>query len=67
MVLNCIRNRFQQKDNIETLQTMEILLLKALCEEDFGHEFQQMFSFFSSDLDKHKLETQLKNLIHIVD
>ena len=67
MVVNCIRNRFQQKENIETLQAMEILLLKALLEEDFGHEFQQMFSFFSSDLDKHKLETQLKNLIHIVD
>ena len=42
---------------------MEILLLKALCEEDFGHELQQMPSFFSSDLDKFKSETQLKNKI----
>ena len=29
---------FQQKYYIETLQGMEILLLKALREEDFGHE-----------------------------
>ena len=36
MVVNCIRNRFQQKDKIKTFQTMEILLLKALREEDFG-------------------------------
>ena len=67
MVVNCIRDRFQQKDYIETLQTMEILPLKALREEDFGHELQQMSSFFSSDLDKFELETQLQTLIHIVD
>ena len=54
MVVYCICNGFKQKDYIETLQTMEILLLKALCEEDFGHELQQMPSFFSSDLDKFK-------------
>ena len=29
----------QQKYYIETLQAMEILLLKALGEKDFGHEF----------------------------
>ena len=46
---------------------MEILLLKTLREEDFHHEPQQMSSFFSCDPDKFKLETQLKNLIHIVD
>ena len=56
MVVNCIRNRLQQKDNNETLQKMEMLLLKALHEEDFGHELQQMTSFFSSDLYKFKLE-----------
>ena len=66
MVANCILNRFQQKDYIETLQTMEILLLKAFCEEVFGHELQQMSSFFSSDLDEFKLETQPKTLTHIV-
>ena len=38
-----------------------------LREEEFGHELQKFFLFFSSDLDKQKLETQLKNLIHIVD
>ena len=65
--MNCIRNRFQQKDHIETLQKMEILLLKALRDEDFDHELQQMSSFFSSDLHKFKLETQLKTLTHIVD
>ena len=61
------RNKFQQKDLIETLQRMEILLLKALREEDFGHELQQMPSLFSSDLHKFKLETQLKTLTHTVD
>ena len=52
---------------METLQTTEILLLKALREEDFGHELQQMSSLFSSDLDKVKLGTQLKTLVHIID
>ena len=47
MVVNCIRNRFQQKEYIETLQTMEILLLKALCDVGFGRELQQMPSFIT--------------------
>ena len=63
--VNC--KRFQQKDLIGNLQTMELLLLKALREEDFGHELQQMSPLFSSDLHEFKLETQLKNLTHIVD
>ena len=46
---------------------MEILLLKAFRDKDFDHELQQMSSFFSSDLHKFKLETQLKTLTHIVD
>ena len=33
---------------------MERLLLKALHEEDFDHEHQEIYSFFSSDLDKFK-------------
>ena len=45
---------------------MEILLLKALREEDFGHELQ-ISSFFSGDLHKFKLGTQFKTLTHIVD
>ena len=36
-------------------------------EEDFGNELRQMSWFFSSDLHKFKLETQLKTLNHIVD
>ena len=52
IVVNCILNRFKQKDHIETLQKMTILLLKALCDEDFDHEFQQTSSCFSSDLHK---------------
>ena len=35
--------------------------------KDFNHELQQMSSFLSSDLDKFKLKTQLKNLVHIID
>ena len=66
-MVKCIRDRFQQKDYIETLQTVEMLLLKEFREEDFGHELRQMSSFFSSDLDKLKEETQLKTSIHIVD
>ena len=46
---------------------MKILFLKALRKEDFGHELRQMSSFFNSDLDKFKLDTQLKTFIHIVD
>ena len=46
---------------------MEILLLKALRDEEFDYELQQMSLFFSSDLHKFKLETQLKTLTHIVD
>ena len=46
---------------------MKILPLKALREDDFGHKFQQLSSFFSSELDKFKLETQLKTLANIVD
>ena len=67
MVTNCIRDRFQQKDYVEAFQTMENLLLKALREEDFGLELQQISSFFGSDLDKFKLETQLTTLTHIID
>ena len=67
IVVNCILSRFQQKDHIEALHNMAILLLKALRDEDFDHELQQMSSFFSSDLHKFKLETQLKTLTHIVD
>ena len=57
MAVSCICNKFQQIDHIERLQTMEILLLKASCEEDIGHELQQMSSFDNSDLHKFKLET----------
>ena len=46
---------------------MEILLLKALREEDFGNELEHMSSFFSSDPHKIKLKTQLKTLTYIVD
>ena len=46
---------------------MENLLLKALHEEDFGLELQQISSFFGSDLDKFKLETQLTTSSHIID
>ena len=37
----------RQKYYIETLQAMEILLLKVLCEEDFGHELQQYLHFLA--------------------
>ena len=67
MLTNCICDRFQQKDYLETFQTMENLLLKALCEEDLGIELQQISSFFASDLDKFKLETQPTTLTHIID
>ena len=65
IVFNCIRNRFQHL--IETLETMEILFLKVLHEEDFGHELSVNVFVFSSDLHKFKLETQLKILTHIND
>ena len=42
---------------------MKILPLKALREDDFGHKLRQLSSFFSSDLDKFKLETHHHYLI----
>ena len=62
MVVNCICNTFQQKAYSENLQTMKIMLLKALCDEDFGRKFQQMSS--SSDLHIIRLETQVKTLTY---
>ena len=67
MVANCVHDRFQQKDYIETFKTMENLLSKAFREEDFGLELQQISSFFGSDLGKFKLETKLTTLTHIID
>ena len=46
---------------------MAILLLKALRDEDFDRELQQMSLLFNNDLHKFKLETQLKTLTHIID
>ena len=65
MVGNCIRNSYQQKDYIKVLHAMESMILKALREEDFGIELQQMSLLFSSDLNKFKLETPLKTLLYI--
>ena len=67
IVVPCIRNRYQKKDHIETLQKLKVLLLKALRDEDFNYKLQQMSLFFSSELHEFKLGTQLKPLIHIVD
>ena len=37
----------QQKYYIETLQAMEIMLLKELREENFGHELEQYLHFLA--------------------
>ena len=57
IIVNCIRNRFQEKNHIETFQKLKIPLLKAF----------RFSLFFSSELHKFKLRTQLKTLTHIVD
>ena len=62
MVVNCICNTFQPKAYSENLHTTKIMLLKALCDEDFAHKFQQMSS--SSGLHKIRLETQVKTLTY---
>ena len=46
---------------------MEILLLKVLRKEDFGHELQQISSFYRSDLYRFQLGAILETLTHIVD
>ena len=46
---------------------MAIVLLKALRDKNFDHELQQISSFFSSDLNKFRLKTQLKTLTYLVD
>ena len=63
IVVNCICKRCQQKDH----QKLEILLLKALHDEEFDHKLQQISSFFSSEVHKLNLETQLETLTNIVD
>ena len=60
IVVNCTRNRFQQKNLIETLQTIETLPLEVLREEDFVYKCQQTFSFFSSGLCKIKIKDPTK-------
>ena len=67
IVVNCIRKRCQQKDHIETLQKLAILLLKALHDEESDHKLQQISSLFSSELHKFNLETQLETLTNIVN
>ena len=44
------------------------MLSKALHEDNFGHELQQMLSFFSSDLNKFKTQNPTENFesYHIV-
>ena len=59
MVVNCIRDIFQKKDYIETLQKIEMLLLVM--------NFSKYLKSFSCDLDQFKLETQLKTLTHVFD
>ena len=45
------------------------MLLKASLEDNFGHELQQMQSFFSSDLNKFNTQNPTENFesYHIVD
>ena len=50
MVAHCIRDRFQQKVLIETIQIMKIMLLKALYKEDFGYKLQQTSLFLAVTL-----------------
>ena len=55
----------QQKYYIETLQAIKIMVLKALHEEDFGHELQQCLRFLA--VTQINLETQIKTLKNIID
>ena len=57
---------FSKKTSLKLFRRWKYCL-KTLREEVFRHELQQMSLFFSSDLHKFKLETQLKTLTHIVD
>ena len=51
MVVNCICDRFQSKDYIETFYKMETnAVLKALREKDFRREIHHISLSFSSDL-----------------
>ena len=55
----------QQKYFIETFQAMEIVLLKH-CVKKILVITLAISSLFSSDLDKFKLETQIKSLKNVV-
>ena len=50
---------------IETLQSIKIMVLKALHEQDCGHELQQCLRFLA--VTQINLETQIKTLKNIVD
>ena len=43
MAVNCICDKYSRKITLEILQKF----LKALCEEDLGHELQQISSFLA--------------------
>ena len=45
MVVSCIRDRIQQKDYIETIQTMEICFLKCSVKKILLMNFSNIFAF----------------------
>ena len=58
---------FSKKTTLKLFRKWQQCFLKALRDEDFDHKLQQMSLFFSSDLHKFKLKTQLKTLTHVAD
>ena len=46
---------------------LSIVFVNRFLVEDFGHEFQQISSFFRNGSDKLKLEAELKALIYLFD
>ena len=58
LVINCIKDRFDQKD-YKVYATLQDVLLKAVKKESFDAELDAVPSFYASDFDPSLLKTQL--------
>ena len=61
LVINCIEDRFNQKD-YHMNATCEQLLIKAAKKEDFSDEISEVMDFYNDDVNAHMIKIQLQLL-----
>ena len=59
MIINCIKNRFEQP-GYKVYRQLQDLLLKAARHEEYTAEFDFVTKFYGSDFNSHLLKTQLE-------